>query len=88
MHLPAYWWLLALPVVVQGAFFVRLAVVRLLGRGVCSLSRRGIILLLASGAAGLAYGIVQRDPLFVVGQGCLMLVYYRLRKSRAEDEDG
>ncbi len=88
MHLPAYWWLLALPVIVQGAFFVRLAVVRLLGKGVCFLSRRGVILLYASGSAGLAYGIVQRDPLFVVGQGCLMLVYSRLRKSQTEDEDG
>lgn len=81
MTLPAYWWLLALPVVVQGVFLVRFAVVRLRGKALQPLSGRAALALYASGAAGLAYGIVQRDPLFVVGQGCLLIIYHRMQTS-------
>lgn len=79
MRLPAFWWLLALPVAIQGAFFVRLCVVRLRGNALQPLSGRMVLLLVASGLAGLAYGVVQRDPLFVVGQACLLIVYHRMR---------
>ncbi|MUM76887.1 lipid A biosynthesis domain-containing protein [Pseudodesulfovibrio sp. F-1] len=79
MPLPAYWWLLALPVVIQGAFFVRFAIVRLGGKALQPLSGRTALALYASVAAGMAYGVVQRDPLFVVGQGCLLMVFYRMR---------
>jgi hypothetical protein len=79
MRLPAFWWLLALPVVIQGAFFVRFCVVRLRGNALQPLSGRAVLLLAASGLAGLAYGVVQRDPLFVAGQGCLLIVYHRMR---------
>ncbi|WP_419788306.1 hypothetical protein [Pseudodesulfovibrio sp.] len=35
--------------------------------------------------AGLAYGVVQSDPVFVVGQVCLMIFYYRMWR---ENDDG
>lgn len=80
MQLPAYWWLLALTVLVQGGFFLRLGVLRLRGKTVQPLSRPGAILLGASGAAGLAYGVVQSDPLFFLGQACLLVVYFQMQR--------
>lgn len=79
MRMPAFWWLLVLPVAIQGAFFVRLCVVRLRGNALQPLSGPLVLLLAASGLAGLAYGVVQRDPLFVVGQACLLIIYHRMR---------
>ncbi|MFH1912725.1 MAG: lipid A biosynthesis domain-containing protein [Pseudomonadota bacterium] len=86
MTLPAYWWLLALPVVIQGAFFARFAVVRWRGKALQPLSGRAALALYASVAAGIVYGVVQRDPLFVVGQGCLLIVFYRMQNPG--DRDG
>jgi len=86
MTLPAYWWLLALPVVIQGAFFARFAIVRLGGKALQPLSGRTALALYASVVAGMVYGAVQRDPLFAVGQGCLLVVFYRMRNPG--DRDG
>ena len=80
MQLPAYWWLLALAAVVQGGFFLRLGVLRLRSKAVQPLSRPGMILLGASGAAGLAYGVVQSDPVFFLGQACLLAIYYQMKR--------
>lgn len=78
MTLPAYWWLLALAIIIQGAFFIRIGVLRMRGKDVQPLARPAQGVLFASVAAGLAYGVVQRDPLFFVGQLCLLFIYYRL----------
>lgn len=80
MQLPAYWWLLALSIIFQGAFFVRFCIVRMRRKEVHPLSRPVISLVYVSGAAGLAYGIVQHDPLFFFGQTCLFLIYFRTQK--------
>ena len=80
MQLPAYWWLLALAVLIQGGFFLRLGVLRLRSKAVQPLSRPGMILLGASGAAGLAYGAVQSDPVFFLGQACLLVIYYQMKR--------
>ncbi len=85
MQLPAYWWLLALAVLVQGAFFVRHGVLRLRQNAVQPLSRPGLILLGVSGVAGLAYGAVQSDPLFFLGQMCLFVIYHRLQRVNHDD---
>ncbi len=85
MVLPAYWWLLALVVIIQGLFFVRIIVLRCRRKGVQPLARPVLLLLGVSGAAGLTYGIVQRDPLFVLGQTCLLIIYYMIQ-SRSDDQ--
>lgn len=81
MQLPAYWWLLALSIVIQGAFFLRFLGIRMQGKGVQPLSRLAACLVYASSVAGLAYGVVQRDPLFFLGQCCLLIIYFRMQKS-------
>lgn len=85
MLLPAYWWLLAVAVGIQGVFLVRFCILRGLGKGVQPLSRPVSLLLAVSGLAGLAYGVVQRAPLFVVGQACLLILYY-LIQTRSNDQ--
>jgi len=80
MTLPAYWWLLALLIVFQGAFFMRIGVLRMRGKDVQPLARPAVIMLFTSGVAGLGYGFVQRDPLFVLGQTCLLFIYYSIQK--------
>jgi lipid-A-disaccharide synthase-like uncharacterized protein len=82
MILPAYWWLLALVVVIQGLFFVRIIVLRTRGKGVQPLARPALAAMAVSGLAGLAYGFVQRDPLFFLGQACLLILYYRMQRER------
>ena len=82
MTLPAYWWLLALVVVGQGLFFVRIIVLRMRGKGVQPLARPAQAVLAISGLAGLAYGLAQRDPLFFLGQACLLILYYRMQRER------
>jgi hypothetical protein len=79
---PDHWWLLALAVVVQGSFFARIAILRMRGKGVQPLARPAQAALAVSGLAGLAYGFVQRDPLFFVGQVCLLILYYRMQRER------
>ncbi len=85
MKLPAYWWLLALVIVIQGAFFVQFYIVRMRRKEVQPLARPKALLLYASGAAGLAYAIAQSDPLFFLGQTCLLAVYYRMQEN---NDDG
>ncbi|WFS61291.1 lipid A biosynthesis domain-containing protein [Pseudodesulfovibrio thermohalotolerans] len=82
MSLPEYWWLLFLATVVQGLFFVRILVLRMRGKKVYSLSRPARAALAVSGLAGLAYGWFQRDPLFFLGQVCLLILYYRIQRER------
>lgn len=87
MTLPAYWWLLALVILVQGAFFVRIGILRLRRKGVQPLARMAAAAVVVSGLSGLAYGLLQRDPLFFLGQGCLLIIYYLLqRRSDVERE--
>lgn len=85
MILPAYWWLLALVVVIQGLFFVRIIVLRYRRKGVQPLARPWLIVLGVSGGAGLAYGVAQSDPLFFLGQACLLTLYY-LIQTRSDDQ--
>ena len=80
MSLPAYWWLLALVIAVQGAFFARLGILRMRGKGVQPLARPVQAGLAVSGLAGLTYGVVQADPLFFLGQACLLVLYYRMQR--------
>lgn len=80
MQLPAYWWLLALSISIQGAFFVRFWIVRMKRKEVQPLARLAVIMLFVSSAAGLAYGVAQRDPLFFLGQACLIMIYYRMQQ--------
>jgi lipid-A-disaccharide synthase-like uncharacterized protein len=82
MSLPDHWWLLALVVAVQGLFFARIIVLRMRGKGVQPLARPALAALAVSGLAGLAYGVVQRDPLFFLGQACLLVLYYRMQRER------
>ncbi|MGL1863883.1 MAG: lipid-A-disaccharide synthase N-terminal domain-containing protein [Pseudodesulfovibrio sp.] len=86
MQLPAYWWLLALSIIFQGAFFVRFCVVRMRRKEVQPVARLVALMLYASSAAGLTYGIAQRDPLFFLGQLCLIMVYYRMQKTGHDEE--
>lgn len=85
MRLPAYWWLLGLALLGQGGFFVRRGALRLRGAGWPPLTQAEAVMLGSSGAAGLAYGAVQSDPVFVAGQLCLLIIYYRMRR---EPDDG
>ena len=85
MRLPAYWWLLGLALAGQGGFFIRRGMLRLRRISGEPLGRSETAVLAASGVAGLAYGIVQSDPVFVVGQLCLLIIYYRMRR---EPNDG
>lgn len=80
MQLPAYWWLLALSILIQGAFFVRFYIVRMRSKRVQPLSRTKAAVVYASGAAGLAYGVAQSDPLFFVGQAALLAFLYRMQQ--------
>jgi len=80
MLLPAYWWLLALVIIIQGAFFVRIFILRTRSKGVQPLARPVLAVLIASCIAGLAYGVVQRDPLFFLGQICLIILYYSIQR--------
>lgn len=82
MTLPDHWWLLALVVVVQGLFFARIAILRMRGKGVQPPARPALAALGVSGLAGLAYGFAQRDPLFVIGQACLLALYYCMQRER------
>ncbi len=65
MTLPPYWWLLALSIFFQGAFFIRIGVLRIRRKEVQPVSRLVVAMLFASGTAGLVYGLVQRDPVFL-----------------------
>lgn len=85
MQLPAYWWLLALVITVQGAFFIRFCGVRMRRKGVQPLARPAAMVLYASGAAGLAYGVAQSDPVFFLGQACLLAVYHRMQRQKHDD---
>ncbi len=85
MRLPAFWWLLAITVLGQGVFFLRRAFLWLRGRTAGSMGRQEGGVLAFSVLAGLAYGVVQSDPVFVVGQVCLMIFYYRMWR---ENDDG
>ncbi|MBG0789129.1 MAG: lipid A biosynthesis domain-containing protein [Desulfovibrionaceae bacterium] len=85
MRLPAFWWLLAATVIPQGWFLVRACILRGRGKRVQPLSRPALVLLGASGLAGLAYGAAQRDPVFALGQICLMILYY-LMQTRSHDQ--
>ena len=80
MRLPAYWWLLALSIIFQGAFFVRFCIVRMRRKEVHPLARPAATVLYLSGAAGLAYAVVQSDPVFFLGQVCLLLIYFRMQQ--------
>lgn len=40
------------------------------------------VLLAVSGMAGLTYGTVQSDPLYVLGQACLLFLYYRMQREK------
>ena len=82
MVLPAYWWLLALVVVVQGGFLLAMTILRRRGKGVQPWALPVTVALGLSVTAGLAYAVVQRDPLFFVGQGCLLILYYRMHRER------
>ena len=82
MTLPDHWWLLALVVVVQGLYFARIMILRTRGKGVQPLARPALAALALSGLAGLAYGFLQRDPLFCLGQACLLILYYRMQRER------
>lgn len=84
MRLPAYWWLLAMAVIPQGWFFVRYGILRGRGKAIQPFSRPAAFLLAGAGLSGLAYGAVQRDPLFFVGQACLLILYYLLRTRNDE----
>lgn len=77
MSLPAYWWLLALPIIIQGGFFVRFCILRLRGKEVQRLTRPVAGGVYFSGLAGMIYGVVQSDPVFVLGQACLLFIFYR-----------
>lgn len=85
MQLPAYWWLLALSILFQGAFFVRFCIVRTGRKRVQPLARGRMAVVYVSGAAGLAYGVAQSDPLFFLGQTALLVFYYRMQQ-RGHDE--
>lgn len=85
MELPAYWWLLGIAAFIQLGFFVYIASVRIRGKGVHPLRKFGIGALSFSVLAGLAYGIVQCDPLFFLGQACLIVIYYRMQKFGNDD---
>ena len=71
---------MALSIVFQGAFFVRFCIVRMRRKEVQPVARLVAMALFVSGAAGLAYGVAQRDPLFFLGQICLLIIYYRMLK--------
>jgi len=87
MALPAYWWLLALLIIIQGAFFMRTGILRMRRKEVQTLARPAAIMLFASGATGLVYGLVQRDPLFFLGQVCLLFMYYVMQKRNNDGKE-
>lgn len=87
MQLPAYWWLLALVILIQGAFFIRICGVRMRRNTVQPLARHAAAVLYASAGAGLAYAVVQRDPLFFLGQACLLAIYYRMQRTGDDKAD-
>lgn len=87
MQLPAYWWLLALVVLIQGGFFVRICSIRMRRNRIQPLARPAAMLLYAAGGAGLAYAVVQRDPLFFLGQACLLAIYFQMQRPDHDDTE-
>ncbi|CCH48060.1 conserved protein of unknown function [Pseudodesulfovibrio piezophilus C1TLV30] len=87
MQLPAYWWLLALATVLQGAFFVRLCLVRMKRKTVHSFSRATMFVLFVSCGSGLVYAVVQSDPLFFLGQACLLYLYSRMQQQKYDENN-
>lgn len=81
MHLPAYWWLLAIAVVGQGGMLAWICLGRLLGKAVQPLSRGVRATLYVAGVGGFAYGVVQSDPVFCLGQACLLIIYFKTGNS-------
>jgi len=84
MRLPAYWWLLALAVIPQAVFFLRTAILRMRRKGVQPLARPALATMVGGVVAGVTYGVLQRDPLFVLGQLCL-LAFYCMIQARNDD---
>lgn len=69
MALPEYWWLLALACLGQGLYFLRPAAFRRRAPRPPSWALAGAC---CGGLAGLAYGLVQSDPLLLAGQAVVL----------------
>lgn len=69
MALPEYWWLLALACLGQGLYFLRPDAFRRSPRRAPSWALAGAC---GGGLAGLAYGLVQSDPLLLAGQAVVL----------------
>lgn len=69
MALPEYWWLLALTGLGQALYFLRPETFRRSPRRAPAWALAGAC---CGGLAGLAYGLVQSDPLFFAGQAVVL----------------
>ena len=85
MVLPRLWWLLTLAGLGQGAFFVRWALVRYAGREADPTAGWPCIALLVGAAAGLAYGILQRDPVLITGEAVVLALGLHQRLARKRE---
>lgn len=76
--LPDYWWLLVLALAPQLAFLAVLAISR--GSGTRTNAARApvpgwsVALLCIGVLVGIAYGVVQHDAVFVLGQACVAVI--------------
>lgn len=84
MALPEYWWLLALACAGQGLFFLRPGALRATPARHPAWALAGLY---GGGCAGLAYGLVQSDPLLLVGQAVVLAAVALGRRPRAGKEN-
>lgn len=74
MCFPKFWWLLTLATLGQGMFFPLILLGRRPGNDAQSLLPWASVICGLGVVAGLAYGVLQSDPVFVAGQLLLLLI--------------
>lgn len=81
MTLPAFWWLLLPASVGHGVFFVAAGALRLQKKRLQD-APWTLAVFGASAIAGLCYGIVQRDPVFIVAEMALISIVFSIWRTR------
>lgn len=75
MVFPRFWWLLLLATLGQGLFLAVRGVLLLRGKRVQENPFPLFGFLAVGAGAGLAYGAVQSDPVFLLGQACIIILF-------------
>ncbi len=84
MAFPRFWWLLALATLGQGAAFAAWGIARRRGGDTPEIRRGWTVCFWTGACAGLAYGVLQRDPVFAAGQFFAVIIMITYFRNRAE----